>query len=182
VGYGLPAFLSHQGPVPEFEVRDLELLAGNHILLTYGKLLFAFAGHVDRNGLPAIVDGDLDYHLLDGPGPEGQDILCLCPLHPFVAGQFNGGNLNADGVVPAFRDKVFFYAAFFIFREFNGTDDRCPFAGDDCLDEQGLRLAFFWNPLVVTAGSAPDQLIAGFGYYFVFGLIPALRAMGGNKH
>jgi len=39
-----PAFLSHQGSVPEFEVGDLEPLSGNHVLLAYGKFLFPLAG------------------------------------------------------------------------------------------------------------------------------------------
>jgi len=36
--------------------------------------------------------------------------------------------------------------------------------------------------LVVTAGGAPHEKIAGFGDYFVLGLIVALRAGKGDKH
>jgi len=182
VSHGLPAFFSHQRAVTEFEVGDLESFSRNHILHSNRKFLFPFAGQIHGNGRPSIMDGDLDDHLLDGPGPDGKDILCLGPLHPLVPGQFNGGNLNAVRVIPAFCNKVVFNATFVIFSEFNGADYRCPFTGYDRLDEQGLRLTLLWDPLVVTAGSAPDQLIAGFGNYFVFGLIPAFRAMGGNKH
>jgi hypothetical protein len=35
---------------------------------------------------------------------------------------------------------------------------------------------------VVAAGRAPDELIAGFGDYFVLGLVFALGADGGDKH
>ena len=38
------------------------------------------------------------------------------------------------------------------------------------------------DPLVVTAGRAADEQIAGFGDHFVFGLIVALRAVDGDKH
>ncbi len=62
------------------------------------------------------------------------------------------------------------------------ADPGSSFAGNDRFYHERLRFALFGNPLVVTAGRAPDEQVAGFGDHFVLGLIFALGAGGGDKH
>jgi len=75
-----------------------------------------------------------------------------------------------------------FHTTFILFGKFDPADAGRTFARDDSLDHESLRLAVFWDPLMVSAGCAPDELIAGFGNHFVLGLVIALGAVSGNKH
>ena len=84
VGDRLPALLSHQRAVAEFEVGEFEPFPGDNILLADHKLILPLAFHVERDCLPAVMDGDLHDHLVDRPGPERGDILCLRTFQPFA--------------------------------------------------------------------------------------------------
>ena len=71
---------------------------------------------------------------------------------------------------------------FIFFGKLDTADPGSTFAGNDRFDHESLRFALFWDPLVVTAGRAPDEQVAGLGDHFVLGLIFALGADGGDKH
>jgi hypothetical protein len=77
---------------------------------------------------------------------------------------------------------VVFHIDLVFFGKLNTADPGRAFAGYDRLDHENLRFAFFWDPLVVAAGRAPDEQVAGFGDHFVLGLVFAFGATGGDKH
>ncbi len=116
----------------------------------------------------------IDYYLLDGTGPEGQDILAM-PL-PRLSPAVNGGYLNAVASSPHSATGVLL-RCILIFRD-SIAPTTMSLAGDDCLDEQGLGLTL-WESVVVTAGGAPDQRSRVTRLHFMFGLIPAFGQWAG---
>jgi hypothetical protein len=181
VGDRLPALFAHERAVTEFQVRNLEPFSGNGIHLPDNERLFTIAFHVHRDGLPAVMDGDLDHDVLDRPAPECRDRGCLCPFHPLFAA-FDCRDLNAKGIVSALGNHMVFHIAFIFFGKLDTADPGHAFAGNDRFYQESLRFAFFWDPLVVAAGRAPDEQVAGFGDNFVLGLVFAFGAGGGDKH
>lgn len=181
MGNCLPSLFSHERTIAELKMRYPEPFSGNGVQVPDNKCLFAIAFQVNRNGIPAVMDGDLDYHVLDSPAPECRDGRCPCPLHPAVS-TFDRRNLNTEGIVSTFGNKVIVHTALVVFGKLDIADPRAPFPGNDRLDLEGLRFAFFCDPLVVAAVRAPYEQVAGFGNHFVFGLVIAFRAAGGDKH
>jgi hypothetical protein len=177
----LPAFFAHERAVTEFQVGDFEPFSGNGVHVADDERLFSIAFHVDRNGLPAIMDGDLDHDILDSPCPEGRDLGRFCPVHTLLAA-FNGSNFHTECIVTAFGDKVVFHVAFVFFGKLDTADTGSTFAGNDRFYHESLRFAFFGDSLVMTAGRAPDEQVAGLGDYFLLGFGFALGAGGGDKH
>lgn len=182
MGNGLPSLFPHERAVPELEVRDPEPLPGGHIHVVDNKRLLAVALHVDRDRLPAIVDGDLDHDVLDRTCPEGRDVGRLRPVYPFLSSALDRGHFDTKGIITAFGNEVVVHAALVLFRKLDPADLRCSFAGYDCFDHEGLRFAFFGDPLVMAAGGAPDEQVAGLGDDLVLGLVFAFGAVGGDKH
>ena len=60
MGDRLPPLFPHERTIAELEVRDPEPFSGNGIHLPDHERLFAIAFHVYRDGIPAVMDGDLD--------------------------------------------------------------------------------------------------------------------------
>ena len=93
------------------------------------------------------------------------------------------GVARADLRLPAFfGDHMVFHTDVILFRILDTAYPGSSFAGNDRFYHECLRFPLFGNPLVVTAGRAPDKQVAGFGDHFVLGLIFALGAGGGDKH
>jgi len=77
---------------------------------------------------------------------------------------------------------VVFHIAFIFFGKLDTADPGRTFAGNDRFYQECLGFSILWDPLVVAAGRAPDEQVAGFCDHFVLGLVIAFGAAGGDKH
>jgi hypothetical protein len=127
------------------------------------------------------MDGNLDHNILDGPRPEGRNVGCFCPVHPLFT-TFDSRYFHAECIISALGNHVVFHITLVFFGKLDTADPGRSFAGNDRFDLESLRFAFFWDPLVVAAGCAPDEQVAGLGDHFVLGLVFAFGADGGDKH